>query len=54
MVKEVEVPNPKHQITNKFQINIFEISPHPFPLPSGERAGVREQNVRRIFSNSNM
>jgi hypothetical protein len=29
--------------------NIFEISPHPSPLPSGERVGVRGQNVRRKF-----
>jgi hypothetical protein len=29
---------------------ISEISPHPSPLPSGERAGVRGQNVRREFS----
>jgi hypothetical protein len=33
---------------------IFEISPHPSPLPGGERVGVRGQNVRREFSDFNI
>jgi hypothetical protein len=41
---------------SKCQINyypkIFEISPHPSPLPTGEREGVRGQNVRRKFLDS--
>jgi hypothetical protein len=31
------------------QPKIFEIPPHPSPLPSGERVGVRGQNLRRKF-----
>jgi len=33
---------------------IFEIPPHPLPLPSGERGRVRGQNVRRKFSDLTM
>jgi hypothetical protein len=33
-----EIPNSKHQITNKFQVPNSK-SPHPSPLPSGERDG---------------
>jgi hypothetical protein len=46
----MEAPNPKHQILNKSQPKRFEISPHPHPLPTGERERVRGQNVRRKFS----
>jgi hypothetical protein len=44
--------NVKVQIPNQIQnlTKIFEISPHPSPLPSGERVGVRGQIVRRKFS----
>jgi len=33
---------------------VFEISPHPLPLPKGEREGVRGQNIRRKFSDLNL
>ena len=40
----------KYETISKSYPKIFEISPHSSPLPSGERAGVRGQNVRREFS----
>jgi hypothetical protein len=33
----------------KAEPKIFEISPHPSPLPTGEREGVRGKNVRRNY-----
>jgi hypothetical protein len=39
----------------KYRSKILEISPHPLPLPSGERGRVRgRQNVRRKFSELNL
>jgi hypothetical protein len=50
--KDKLMSNVKVQIPNQIQnlTKIFEISPHPSPLPSGERVGVRGQIVRRKFS----
>jgi hypothetical protein len=36
-ISEIKFLNPNIEIRNK----IFEISPHPLPLPSGERGRVR-------------
>jgi hypothetical protein len=39
MYSDMEAPNSKHQITNKFQSPKFEFPPHPFPLPLGRGWG---------------
>jgi hypothetical protein len=46
-IVKFETRNP---VNSKSKTKIFEISPHPSPLPTGEREGVRGQNVRRKFS----
>jgi len=42
-----EIPDHKFQIPSKLQIPIqnIKISPHPIPLPSGERGRVRGINL---------
>jgi hypothetical protein len=39
----------KYQIINKLQAKIFEFSPHPLPLPSGERGRVRGIGIWKFF-----
>jgi len=40
----------KHQIPNKFELPKFQtFSPHPLPLPSGERGLFRDWNLRFVW-----
>jgi hypothetical protein len=46
------VQNSKSQIPNKFQPKIFEISPHPSPLPNGGEGGGEGAKVKKFEKNS--